>query len=230
MTQKKQQHVTIKGTKDGLVFLLDDQCAFESLVEELTEKLNANYYQHKDGPNVQVKVDVGRRYLSEEAEEELKKVITAGRSLAIESVESTVISLEEAKKRQEESQSVTLARIVRSGQVLKVRGDVLIIGDINPGGTIMATGSIHVLGALKGIAHAGFEGNRKAVITASLMAPVQLRIASEIYSFADIDHEDTFMETAFLKDATSEIVLERVQKLVHVRPELSTNTNQLSEE
>ncbi|MDQ0208001.1 septum site-determining protein MinC [Alkalicoccobacillus murimartini] len=229
MTQKKQ-YVTIKGTKNGLVFLLDDRCAYDQLIEELTEKLNSNYYQHEDGPKVRVKVDVGRRFLSDESEAELQKVITEGRSLEIETIESTVISVEEAEKRQQESQFLTLTRMVRSGQVLKIRGDVLLVGDINPGGTVMATGSIHVLGALKGIAHAGYEGNKKAVITASLMAPVQLRIASEIYSFADIDHEDTFMETAFLKGATSEIVLERVQKLVHERPELTSNTNQLTEE
>ncbi|MCM2675164.1 septum site-determining protein MinC [Alkalicoccobacillus plakortidis] len=229
MTQKKQ-HVTIKGKKDGLVFLLDEHCAYDCLITELTEKLNSNYYQHKEGPNVRVRVDVGRRFLSEESEAELRQVITEGRALEIEAIESTVISVEEAERRQQESQFLTLTRFVRSGQVLKVRGDVLLVGDINPGGTLMATGSIHVLGALKGIAHAGYEGNRKAVITASLMAPVQLRIASEIYSFADIDHEDTFMETAFLKGATSEFVLERVQKLVHERPELTSNTSQLIEE
>ncbi|MGN7309982.1 septum site-determining protein MinC [Alkalicoccobacillus gibsonii] len=229
MTQKKQ-FVTIKGTKDGLIFLLDEHCSYDRLLEELKEKLNSNYYQQKEGPGVSVRVDVGRRYLSDESEAELRGVITEDRGLTIEAIESTVISIEEAERRQQESQFLTLTRIVRSGQVLKVRGDVLLVGDINPGGTLMATGSIHVLGALKGIAHAGYEGNRQAVITASLMAPVQLRIASEIYSFADIDHEDTFMETAFLKDATSEFVLERVQRLAHIRPELTSNTSQLIEE
>ena len=44
---------------------------------------------------------------------------------------------------------------------IKVPGDLLLIGDVNPGGTVMAGGNIFIMGSLKGIAHAGCYGNDK---------------------------------------------------------------------
>lgn len=35
----EKQHIMIKGVKEGLLFLLDDQCAFETLLAELQYKL-----------------------------------------------------------------------------------------------------------------------------------------------------------------------------------------------
>ncbi len=51
---------------------------------------------------------------------------------------------------------------------------------MNPGGTILSTGSIYVMGSLKGMAHAGRDGDESAVIAASLLKPTQLRIANII--------------------------------------------------
>ena len=56
-------------------------------------------------------------------------------------------------------------------------GDLLLIGDVNPGGTVIAGGNIFIMGALKGFAHAGCYGNDQAVIAASSMKPSQLRIS-----------------------------------------------------
>ncbi|WP_088104635.1 septum site-determining protein MinC [Halalkalibacter urbisdiaboli] len=225
MMQKKQ-HVTIKGTKDGLIFLLDDRCSYESLIDELVEKLSAKHYQQTDGPDVQVKVDVGFRYLDEKQREEIQSVITGNRNLAIQQFDSKVLTKVEAEQLKQESQMVTLTKIIRSGQVLKVKGDLFLIGDVNPGGTVMATGNIFILGSLKGLAHAGYTGNERAVISASLMAPTQLRIAEVIHQFTE-KSEELVMECAYLHEESSELILERVQQLVNKRPELSKNQQQI---
>lgn len=225
MAQKKQ-YVTIKGTKEGLIFLLDDRCSYESLVEELMEKLSSKHYQDSEGRDILVKVDVGYRYLQKNQREELEHIITDGRNLAVDQFESHVLSKKEAEQMRQESQTVTLTRIIRSGQIIKVNGDVLLIGDVNPGGAIMATGNICVLGALRGIAHAGFQGNERAVITASLMAPAQLRIAEIIKQFdADQDSEQ-LMASAYLDERVS-LQIGRVQQLVQTHPELAKFEEQL---
>ncbi|GAE34962.1 septum site-determining protein MinC [Halalkalibacter akibai] len=225
MVQKKQ-NVTIKGTKEGLIFILDDRCSYESLLEELVEKLSSKHYQQSEGPDVQVKVDIGYRYLQEEQQEELEDIITNGRNLAVEQFESRVLSKDESEKLRQESQTVTLMRIIRSGQVLKVNGDVLLIGDVNPGGTLMATGNIYVMGSLRGIAHAGYEGNYNAVISASLLAPSQLRIADEILHFETDKENEKMMSSAYLDDQKA-IQVGRVQQLVQTHPQLSKNEKQL---
>lgn len=66
---------------------------------------------------------------------------------------------------------------VRSGQVIKSNGNVVIIGDCHPGCEIHAAGDITVWGVLGGIAHAGSNGNTKAKIRALNLNAIQLRIA-----------------------------------------------------
>src|SRR5699024_10424628 len=85
-------------------------------------------------------------------------------------------------------------RVVRSGQVLRVEGDLLLIGDVNPGGKVVATGDIYIMGNLRGIAHAGINGNRKAIIAASYMKPTQLRIADYISRAPDYETDGVYME------------------------------------
>ncbi len=221
----KKHYVTIKGTKDGLIFQLDDRCRFEDLIAELKEKLSSNHYQGKEGRKTLVKVDSGYRYLRDEEKKEIETIITEGRNLAVEQFYSHVLSKEEVERKQREEQTVTLTKIVRSGQVVKVVGDVILIGDVNPGGTIMATGNIYVLGALRGIAHAGYEGNTEAVIAAAYMSPAQLKIAHEMKQFQAEEARDQWMVGAYLDGVA--IHLKRVNKLFQSHPQLQKNESQL---
>jgi len=69
---------------------------------------------------------------------------------------------------------------VRSGQILRRRGHLVVVGDINPGAELIATGDIVVFGVLRGQAHAGAQGDQSATVTALELAPTQLRIATLI--------------------------------------------------
>ncbi|MCY4366747.1 MAG: hypothetical protein OXE17_11080 [Chloroflexi bacterium] len=68
----------------------------------------------------------------------------------------------------------------RSGEVVKHHGDVVVYGDVNPGAEIVAGGDIMVLGALRGMAHAGAEGNPKATIFALKLESHRLQIGSHV--------------------------------------------------
>ncbi len=69
---------------------------------------------------------------------------------------------------------------VRSGEYLDSPGDLLILGDVNPGAKVSAEGNIIIWGRLLGIAHAGNKGNYQATISALQLRPVQLRIAKKV--------------------------------------------------
>lgn len=77
--------------------------------------------------------------------------------------------------------SLYIKRTIRSGQSIASDGNLVIIGDVNPGAEIIAKGDITVWGILGGIAHAGREGNRQARIRALKMNAIQLRI-SDIFA------------------------------------------------
>jgi len=69
---------------------------------------------------------------------------------------------------------------LRSGDHLQVEGSVLLLGDVNPGARISAAGDVRVWGRLRGVAHAGCQGNRQARIVALQLRPLQLRIAEAV--------------------------------------------------
>ena len=69
---------------------------------------------------------------------------------------------------------------VRSGEYLDIPGNLLILGDVNPGAIVSAEENIMIWGRLLGIAHAGSKGNSQATISALQLRPVQLRIANKV--------------------------------------------------
>ncbi|HEY9526597.1 MAG TPA: septum site-determining protein MinC [Anaerolineales bacterium] len=79
-----------------------------------------------------------------------------------------------------EETALFLHRTLRSGTRIEFAGHVVILGDVNPGAEILAEGNVMVWGRLRGMVHAGVKGNRKAVVCALDLSPMQLRIADEI--------------------------------------------------
>jgi septum site-determining protein MinC len=79
-----------------------------------------------------------------------------------------------------EETALFLHRTLRSGTRIEFAGHVVILGDVNPGAEILADGNVMVWGRLRGMVHAGVKGNRKAVVCALELSPMQLRIADEI--------------------------------------------------
>lgn len=81
------------------------------------------------------------------------------------------------KKEAEKLPTLYIKKTIRSGQSITSDGNLVIVGDVNPGAEIRAKGDITVWGILGGIAHAGSEGNTQARIRALKMNAIQLRIA-----------------------------------------------------
>ena len=76
--------------------------------------------------------------------------------------------------------ALLLRETVRSGRAVWHDGHVVIVGDVNPGAEVMASGSVIVWGRLRGLVHAGALGDATAVICALELNPTQLRIADHI--------------------------------------------------
>ncbi|MCT7954146.1 septum site-determining protein MinC [Laspinema palackyanum] len=70
-----------------------------------------------------------------------------------------------------------LETTVRSGVDIRHPGNVVLVGDVNPGGSIIADGDILVWGRLRGLAQAGANGNEQCIVMALQMEPTQIRIA-----------------------------------------------------
>lgn len=76
--------------------------------------------------------------------------------------------------------TLLVRRTLRSGQRVRFNGNVVVLGDVNPGAEIVASGDIVVMGTLRGVAHAGATGSAEAVVVAFRLQPVQLRVGTVI--------------------------------------------------
>jgi septum site-determining protein MinC len=78
------------------------------------------------------------------------------------------------------SEAAIVRRTVRSGQSIRYPGHVVVYGDVNPGGEIVAGGDVIVWGKLNGVVHAGATGDENAIVGALQLAAMQLRIGNYI--------------------------------------------------
>ena len=74
------------------------------------------------------------------------------------------------------SETRIIARTIRNGGEVEAEGSVIVLGDVNPGARIVSRQDIIVVGTLRGIAHAGVDGNPQAIIWADSIQAPQLRI------------------------------------------------------
>lgn len=175
--------VIIKGVKEGLFFLLDEEAPFPEVVAELNHKLTHSHGQFLFGPITHVHVRTGKRIATEEIHHVIRESFSYHGNLLVQSIQSDGEEYAAPPQNRLTSKMPTVhlvSRIVRSGDVVQEEGDVLVVGDVNAGGMVVTTGNIYIMGCLRGIAHAGYGGYEDKIIVAVIMEPTQLRIGALI--------------------------------------------------
>ncbi len=95
--------------------------------------------------------------------------------------------------------AILVQRTLRSGYRIEHPGHVIVLGDVNPGAEVIAGGNVIVWGHLRGVVHAGAQGDTEAVVCALDLSPMQLRIAGTV-SVTPERRGKTQPEMARLKD------------------------------
>ncbi|HZB96119.1 MAG TPA: septum site-determining protein MinC [Herpetosiphonaceae bacterium] len=186
--------VSIKGGKDGLRLVLDEAAPWNDVLDELQERFSRGIeFFH----GAEITIDTGGRALGEDELADLVELMaehglqpsmlattspegrSAGRAVGIATRAAQQRSVSSAPSNEAET-GLLVHRTLRSGQVLQHHGHVTLIGDVNPGAEVVASGSIVVWGRLRGTAHAGAMGDTSAVICALELAPTLLRIADAL--------------------------------------------------
>ena len=119
----------------------------------------------------------------------LPPVLKGGRAVSnIETTESKRAKPQLTPTQRQEPTSLVLDSPVRSGQsIFFPDGDVTVVGSIASGAEVMAGGSIHVYGALRGRALAGAGGNRQARIFCSRIEAELLAIDGYYRTAEEVD-------------------------------------------
>lgn len=211
--------VIIKGTKSGIIVVLDDAMDFEELKEKVAVKFKESA---KFLGNASMVLSFEGRKLSDAQQRELLNVISENSDLHIVCI---VDQDEEKEKMFSRSLNEKLMELqsntgqfykgnLRSGQVLEVESSIIVIGDINNGAKVVSKGNIIILGSLKGNAFAGASGNAKAFVVAMDMEPVQIRIADTIARAPDKKSKEVKKEPKIAFVEEGNIYIETLSKSV----------------
>ncbi len=209
MAIKSSDILEIKGFGNNVNIILGNEADFSDLEAELIKKLEDSN-QLLSG--VEVILNAGDRVLSIEECRKLKGILDDRFNLIVSAVRSSSentrkaaeevgwsVEAQQPEKKKErkkkkartsverENNAVLIKQTLRSGQGEWHRGSIVIIGDVNPGAEVVATGDVVVMGKLRGVAHAGADGDTSAVIVALDLRPIQLRIAGYIGRSPDLD-------------------------------------------
>mgnify|MGYP000394787895 CR=1 FL=1 len=132
-----------------------------------------------------VSLDIGNKKLSKKQVKEIEEILLE-HGLHLKELKTNGSPAEQEEEDHpfadmpQYSDTTLICRHLRSGQKVFCEGNMVVLGDINPGAEVVAGGNIVVMGALKGMAHAGAFGDERAIISAYRLCPVQLRIANHI--------------------------------------------------
>jgi len=217
--------VLIKSYNKGISIHLDPLADIEIIKEDLakTFKDAANFYR-----DAKIVVSFEDRELDSQTERDLVNVITAncqvniiaiaGKNKLVQQMITNALNQIEYKNEVANNAIQVYKGSLKDNQVLDVPGSILILGDVNPGCSVIASGDIYIYGALYGQAHAGSSGDENHVIAALEMNPVKLRIAGIKYKPDEkpkwsIKSKQTVTPKAARLDlSTYSIVMESVSK------------------
>ena len=171
--------VSIKGTPFGLIFYFDNvESGFGQLCAALEDKLlsSGDFFL-----NAEYIIDNPQQFTAEELA--VVEGIMAKYHLHPGEIAPHEIPTDEKYEviyQTAGGNSLLVTKGIRNGQRLSVRGNVVVMGDINPGGEVIATGNVVVMGSCRGVLHAGAEGDDNCYILAYNMLAQQLRIGSHV--------------------------------------------------
>lgn len=193
--------ITIKGKSGGVLEIaMQPLASYADIKLAVSEKLSKNkdFFTGTDvkvlfsGKNLsraqkkelrrllQMDYDISHVAFGDEIPERLVEVgtVTSNEAPAVSPNRVSLVSRDYFN-----AKSVFVAHTLRSGQRVECEGDIVVLGDVNDGAEVIAGGSIAVMGALRGLAHAGATGRSDVVVAANLLCPKQLRISGKIAVF-----------------------------------------------
>lgn len=208
----------IKGIKDGVLITLegqDWQKARDRLIKKIEDK--EDFFQ-----GAQLVLDVGNNVLRTKELAELRDILSSKNIVLRGVLSSSIVTQETAqllglitefpKPKEKQARrldpldtviagepAVLVHCTMRSGFKVAHQGHVIVLGDVNMGAEIVASGSVIVWGRLRGTVHAGAEGDERAVVCALDLSPTQLRIAFSVATTL-LDLQQPQPEIASIKD------------------------------
>ena len=172
--------ISINLKKNGIIIKIAEKATEEEIEYSIKKKIEELKKLYKD--NDKTPIFVTGKTLKTKEIEDIQNIIKEKIDVKVEFDTPKKLGLHEIKKTFSREIAVSETKFVknslRSGQRIEFEGSLVILGDVNAGAEVIAEDNIVVLGALRGLAHAGARGNKEAIISAGVLDAPQLRIAN----------------------------------------------------
>jgi len=197
--------VKIRGSKHGISVKIDKEASYEDIKNDIASEFkDAGKFLGEE----RLAISFEGKYLTDEQQEELVDIIHQNCNVHIvcimdqnsEQEQKFQKSVQQTMMEFDASTGQFYKGQLRSGQVLEFEQSVIIIGDVNPGASVISKGNIIILGSLRGTAFAGASGKKNCFIVAMDMQPIQLRIADVFARASDNNKGPSDPRIAFVED------------------------------
>lgn len=199
--------IRINQKTDQIIIKIKDDATTKEILEELGKKiskLKSIYKQEK------IPIYVTGKVLTKKEIEEIQNIIKQNIDVKIKFDSPTELGLHGIKrtfeKEIENSDTKFFKGSLRSGQKIEYEGSIVLMGDLNAGAEIIAGDNIAIVGTLRGLAHAGAKGNKKAIISAGEIEAPQIRIANIIKELGKAEEQESKKTFVYVED--DKIILE----------------------
>ena len=199
--------VSINLRKNEILIKISDNAEQKEIVDNLKRKLPELKKMYK---NEKTPITVTGKVLKNKEIDEIQELIKRNIDVEIDFDMPKSLGLSSITRTFNKEIAISETKFhrgsLRSGQKMESEGSLVILGDVNSGAEVMASDNIVVLGALRGLAHAGAKGNKQAIISAGILDTVQIRIANVI---KEIDRdEEPLHKQAYVSIVNNEIIIE----------------------
>ena len=199
--------VVIKGSKSGIIVVLDKDADFETIKKDVAAKFQKTSDFWGEANKA---ISFRGKDITDDEKEEIIDIIQSNSKLSIACIVEDnpdteakfADSIEKALAARDANTGQFFKGNLRSGQVLDVETSIIIIGDVKAGAKVISKGNVIILGALRGNVYAGAAGNLNSFVVALDMNPVQIRIGDIIARSPDKPDKKHKKETkiAFVED------------------------------
>lgn len=198
--------VSIVLGKEEITIKISEKAKEEEIIECLEEKIPElkKLYQDEKTP-----IFVTGKVLKEKEMKTVQAKIQKEIDVKVEFDSPKALGLHEIKRafseEIESSETKFFRGSLRSGKKIEYEGSIVVLGDVNSGAEVIAGENIVIVGTLRGMAHAGAKGNRKAMISAVSIETPQLRIA-DIIKEVEKEKEEEKKTYAYIKE--NQVIIE----------------------
>ena len=193
--------------KDEIIVRISEGAEYKEIIDCLNKKIPAlkKLYKTEKTP-----IFVMGKVLKNKEINEIKEIIQSNIDVEVNFDSPKVLGLHGIKRTFEKeinnSETMFHRGSLRSGQKIEFEGSLVILGDVNAGAEVIAGENIVILGVLRGLAHAGAKGNKKAIIASNLIESPQIRISNVVKEIEKEELEKNY-RCAFIDD-NNEIIME----------------------